>query len=445
MNPYLRTLLAILSLFALPSIGSSEEFSVDILSGQIRSVPISLSLAHSPDDPQNQNMRVQIEGLIGRNLAWSGIFVLDDERAFPENRQNIVIQPNFDRWQTIKTQILVTGNVSVLPPDNQGTAYVDVSVRLWNVVTRELLLNKGYRTQIGNWRRLSHIISDDIFERVTGERGYFDSRIVYVAETGPPNKRTRRLAIMDQDGEHLSYLTENHYQALSPRFSPDRQRIAYTRIEHNSVHAYILELASGLHSKIPTPSNMSFAQRFGHNDNYLFLTLTENDNSDIYRFDINTKKLSRLTFNPAIDVSASASPEGNLIAFTSDRSGNPQIYTMQKDGSQQKRISFGNGFYSTPVWSPRGDLIAFTKQTQGQFYIGVMTPEGANERLLTSAFLVESPAWAPNGQRLIFYQQRNPQNDQLELYSIDILGLHGRIIPTPTLATDPSWSPHLPR
>lgn len=423
----------------------SEEITVDILSGQIRAIPISISLGNKPDGPHNQSIRQKIEEIITRNLAWSGIFSIDDPLAFPEERNDIVIQPDFERWKALNTQVLATGNVSVTAPDSGGISRIKVVVRLWNVVTQELLLNKTYSTDINNYRRLSHIVSDDIFERISGERGYFDSRIVFVHEQGPRDKRKRRLAIMDQDGENISFLTSGDYESLAPRFSPNRQKIAYMRLENDSINSYIIDISSGQQEKIESPAVMSFAQRFGHNDSYILLSLAQDSNTDIYRFDIASKSRYRLTSHSGIDVSPSASPDGTRIVFNSDRSGVPQLYTMKYDGSDKKRISFGGGRYSTPVWSPRGDLIAFTKQERGVFYIGVMNTDGSQERLLSQAYLAESPAWAPNGQRIIFYRQMQQHIDNLQLYSIDILGLHGRAIITPGNASDPSWSPHLPR
>ena len=430
---------------AIPQQASTQEITVDIVGGQIRSIPIAVTLSAGDASPQSMAQRQFIEDLIARDLEWSGVFALGDPRAFPRRGNEGMLQPEFDAWQAIQMQALVTGAVTIEAPDENGIAHVDLTLRLWNVLTEELLLNKGYRTRLNNWRRLTHIAADDIFERMTGERGYFDTRIVFVAEEGPRNNRIRKLAIMDQDGKNLRYLTDGSYQVFSPRFSPDEQKITYMRIENDEVRSYILELASGKNQAITNIANMSFAQRFGHLDSYLLLTLSNEDNSDIYRYDMRSQQLSRLTFDDAIDVSPSTSPDGSLIAFTSDRGGSPQIYTMQANGNNIRRISFGNGYYSTPVWSPRGDLIAFTKQTEGLFFIGVMSPDGANERLLTSAYLAESPAWAPNGQRLIFHRQNSPNQDHYELYSIDILGLHGRTLDTPTNATDPAWSPHLPR
>ena len=347
--------------------------------------------------------------------------------------------PQFENWQTINAEILLYGTV-----ERQEDGSVKLSFRAWDVLSRELMLAKSLTLSEKDWRRLGHISADMLFEKVTGEKGYFDTRLVYIAESGNYQKRMKRLAMMDYDGANHYYLTDGKTMVLTPRFSPDGKKIAYLSYFKGKPRVYLLDLVSGTEEMIGNFPSMSYAPQFSPDGKKMLLTLTDKGNSEIYLYDIEKKKKTRLTNHQAIDTSATFSPDMKQIVFNSDRSGKPQLYVMDADGQNVKRISFGQkGNYMTPVWSPRGDYIAFTKIESGQFYIGVMKPDGSGERLIAQDFLVEGPSWAPNG-RMLVYTRQSPYDSsvggKIHLHVIDISGRNNRPLKTPQEASDGVWS-----
>ncbi|TAJ98449.1 MAG: Tol-Pal system protein TolB, partial [Candidatus Manganitrophaceae bacterium] len=316
------------------------------------------------------------------------------------------------------------------------------------VVAEQQMQGLTYQTTPENWRRVAHKIADAVYERITGERGYFDTRIVYIAESGPGIHRIKRLAIMDQDGENHRFLTDGETLVLTPRFSQTAQKIAFLSYYRNLPRVYIFNIETGLQERLGEFPGMTFAPRFSPDDSKIIMSYAKDGNSDIYILDLATRRSTRLTSNPAIDTSPSFSPDGKQVVFLSDRGGSPQLYTTDIDGQNVHRISFGKGRYGTPVWSPRGDLIAFTKIHQNRFFIGVMKPDGSGERLLTESFRDEGPTWAPNGRVLMFFRQipggRDGLNDRVRLYSVDLTGQNEREVVTPLDGSDPAWSPLIP-
>jgi TolB protein len=302
-----------------------------------------------------------------------------------------------------------------------------------------------YLTNPENWRRIAHLISDAIYKRLSGEDGYFDTRIVYISETGAADRRIKRLALMDQDGFGHRFLTDGKDLVLTPRFSPTRQEITYLSYFGNRPRVYIYNIDTGQQEILGDFPGMTFAPRFSPDGNRVIMSRAVDGNSDIYTMDVRTRHVKQLTRNPAIDTSPSFAPDGTRVTFNSDRGGTQQIYVMEADGRGQKRISFGGGRYATPVWSPRGDLIAFTKFQGGRFHIGVMRPDGTGERLLTESFLDEAPTWAPNGRVIMFFRQEPRQDDgsggEVSLWSVDLTGFNVRRVVTPLDGSDPAWSP----
>jgi TolB protein len=293
-----------------------------------------------------------------------------------------------------------------------------------------------------NWRRTAHIISDLIYARLTGDKGYFDSRIVFVDESGPKERRVKRLAIMDQDGAQLRYLTRGDDLVLTPRFSPTTQQITYMSYGQGEPRVFLLNIENNQREIVGNFPGMSFAPRFAPEGQRVIMSLQQGANANLYVMDLRSKATTRLTDTAAIDTAPSYSPDGARICFESDRGGRPQIYVMGAGGGPAQRISFGEGSYSTPVWSPRGDYIAFTKQNEGKFAIGIMQPDGKGERILTEGFHNEGPTWSPNGRVIMFF--RDPGgNAGPRLFTVDITGRNEQRTPTPSFASDPAWSPLL--
>jgi len=384
----------------------------------------------------------KIHSVIEADLERSGLFRIIDSASYIEDLTSINERPNFIDWRAIKAHALVQ---SALSETDNGQ--LKIEFRLWDVFTDKQLFGQSYTTSKDNWRRIAHIISDDIYERLTGDKGYFDTRIVYVSESGPATKRVKRLAIMDQDGANHKFLTSGAAMALTPRFSPNMQKVTYISFVGDTPKVYILDIESGKQELLGNFPGMTFAPVFSPDSSKVLFSFAAKGNTEIYEMDLNKKSSRQLTRHPAIDTSPSYSPDGQKIVFNSDRGGNQQLYVMDADGSNVERISFGKGRYATPVWSPRGDYIAFTKMSGGEFYIGVMHPDGTGERVIASGYLVEGPTWSPNGRVIMFFKQDRSSGSRsapVKLYTIDLTGYNERLVVTPAEASDPAWSPLLP-
>jgi TolB protein len=426
-----KVLAAALAVAAAPS---AAELRIRITDPNFEPVPIAVSeFAAAREEDRVQGQRI-VE-VIANNLRNSGVFKPLDPRSFIQKPDDLVRSPRMADWKQVGADVVLGGRI--------GSAGGGVKVELWawEVSTGATLVARAFETSAANWRRLAHKISDRVFEKVTGESGYFDTRVVYVAETGPVTRRVKRLAIMDQDGANNRYLSEGSTLVLTPRFSPTAQEITYLSYTNNAPRVYILSIDSGRREVVGDFPGMTFAPRFSNDGNKIALSLETDGNSEIYSMDLRTRQVTRLTNNPAIDTSPSYSPDGRKIAFNSDRGGAQKIYVMNADGGDVVRISNKPGRYATPVWSPRDDYIAFTKIEGGAFSIGVMRPDGEGERILAQGFLAEGPTWAPNGRYLMYFKQ--DRGAPLGLYSIDITGRTERRIETPTEASDPAWSPLL--
>ena len=409
-------------------------------------LPIAVSpLATDNDSKQKFKNEVKIDDLgaeiskvVENNLMTSGLFNPLPRDSFLQEPDIAHFKPRFEDWKLIKAQALITGKVE----------YIDeklrVEFRMWDVLAAKEIMALAFTTVPSNWRRVGHIITDKVYERLTGEKGYFDTRIIYVAEEGPKTQRIKKLAIMDQDGFNTKYLTLGNELVLTPRFNPTNQMVTYLSYFRNLPRVYLLDIETGIQEVVGDFPGMTFAPRFSPDGKKIIMSFATGGNSDIYTMDLENRVVERITNHPSIDTSPSYSPDGKYICFNSDRSGYQQIYIMNSDGSNVRRISFGRGLYGTPVWSPRGDLIAFTKLHSGKFYIGVMRTDGEGERLLTENFYQEAPSWSPNGRVLVFYRETKTDDKgegfSAKLWSIDLTGYNERQVPTKTDASDPSWS-----
>ncbi len=415
---------------------------IDITRGNIDPVPVAITDLYS-QVPETARVGADISGVVISNLARSGLFKPLDKKAFLQRSEALQVQPRFGDWRVINAQALMTGSVEM-----QTDGQLKVEFRLWDVFAGEQMTGLVYKTTPRNWRRIAHIISDAIYKRMTGEAGYFDTRVVYIAESGPADRRVKRLAIMDQDGAGHRFLTDGSYLVLTPRFSPSRQEVTYLSYFNDRPRVYLYNIDTGRQEVLGDFPGMTYAPRFSPDGDKVILSMAKDGNSEIYEMDLRTRITKRLTRHPAIDTSPCYSPDTRQVVFNSDRGGSQQLYVMNADGGNVHRISFGKGRYATPVWSPRGDLVAFTKYRKGRFFIGVMRPDGSGERLLTESFLDEGPTWSPNGRVLMFFRQEptkaNGSGGRVRLRSIDLTGYNEREILTPIDASDPAWSPLAP-
>ncbi|MDP3747793.1 MAG: Tol-Pal system beta propeller repeat protein TolB [Phenylobacterium sp.] len=423
--------LAVLAVLATTLAGAAParaQIEVDVNRGDVQPLPVAI--------PAFGGARgAEIAQVITANLERSGLFRPIDQAAFIEKSLDVNVQPRFPDWKAINTQALVNGQVTV-----EG-GRLTVNFRLWDVYAEQQLLGLQFTSTPENWRRVAHKISDAVYERLTGEKGYFDTRIVFVSESGGRLNRIKRLGIMDQDGANPSYLTDGSYIVMTPRFSSTSQEITYMALRPEGSSIYLFNLETARRETLGNFPGMVYAPRFSPDGGRVAFSVERNGNSDIYVMNLRNRAAAKLTSDPSIETSPSFSPDGTRIVYNSDRGGSPQLYVMGADGSGARRISFGSGRYTTPVWSPVGDFIAFTKQVGGQFHIGVMKPDGSDERLLTTSYLDEGPTWAPNGRVLMF--SRETPGGAPRLWTVDVTGRILRPAPYPGSASDPAWSPLL--
>jgi len=429
-------LIVALNLCAPAAVAQSGPLRIEITEGVIEPLPFAVS-GFLPSSGSAAGYAEQIGQVVANDLAGTGLFRQIPPTAFISQITDFSAPVKFADWKAINAQALITGTVAV------SGGKLTVSFRLYDVFSGAELGNGLQLTGAAEgWRRMAHKVADAVYSRITGEGGYFDTRVVFVSESGPKNNRRKRLAIMDYDGANVLYLTDSASLVLAPRFSPDGDRVIYTSYETGLPRIYLLDIDRLRRRALPAQDGtMSFAPRFAPDGKSVVYSLSQGGNTDLYVMNLGAGKSRRLTSAPSIETAPSYSPDGSQIVFESDRSGTQQLYVMSASGGEAKRISFGKGRYGTPVWSPRGDLIAFTKQNKGRFHIGVMRTDGSEERLLTASFLDEGPAWAPNGRVIMFARETQGANGRYSLYSVDITGRNLRLVRTPDGASDPYWSP----
>jgi len=432
--------LAMLSLFAAPqAMAQSGPLRIEITEGVIEPLPFAVPDFIAENAGADRYAR-DIARVIASDLAGTGLFREIPAQAHISRVTSFDAPVAYADWKAINAQALITGAVSA-----SGDRIV-VKFRLYDVFSGQQL---GEGLQFAgtpqSWRRMAHKVADAAYSRITGEGGYFDSRVVYVSEAGPKNARLKRLAVMDYDGANIQYLTGSEAIVLAPRFSPTGDRILYTSYASGFPQITLMDVGS-LQTRAlgEQPGTMTFAPRFAPDGRTVVFSLERGGNSDVYTVDISSGALKQLTNAPSIETAPSFSPDGRQIVFESDRSGTQQLYIMSAGGGEARRISGGQGRYGTPVWSPRGDLIAFTKQHAGRFHIGVMRTDGSEERLLTASFLDEGPTWSPNGRVIMFTRETSGEGGSASLFSVDISGRNLRQITTEGAASDPAWSPLLP-
>jgi TolB protein len=440
-NNHLKTLLLYFTLSITSATSASAIVYIDINKGNIQPQPIAIN-NFLGTQAEAMDLGTDISRVLSHDLERSGLFRPIDHAAFIEHLKGSHVVPKFSSWRQINANHVVSGGVSI-----KANHEIEVEFRLWDIYSEQQIAAYSHTIAEKEWRRVAHRIADQIYKRLTGEEGYFDTQITYIAESGPTLKRIRKLAVMDQDGENHRFLTDGRNLVLTPRFSPSSKQISYLSYANRKPRVYIMEKDTGRERALGDFPGMSFAPRFSNGGNVALISVAERGATNIYRLALSNLHKTKLTNNSAINTSPSYSPDDKKIVFNSDRGGSGQLYMMNADGSDQRRISFGKGTYSAPSWSPRGDLIAFTKSSRGTFYIGVMRPDGSGERVITQGYLVEGPCWSPNG-RVILFTKAGPSSKtraaRSKLHSIDLTGHNERELVTPMDASDPAWSQLLP-
>jgi TolB protein len=400
--------------------------------GTIAPIPIAIPQFLGED----ARFVAEVTGVITGDLERSGLFRPLDPASFIDQVRDVNAAPRFQDWRPIGAQAVVVGRAGRAP---DGRYFAEF--RLYDVLSQRELVAKRFAADAVDWRRLSHRVADQVYERLTGERGYFDTLIAFVDETGPKDRRRKRLAIMDQDGANVRLLSQGNELVLTPRFSPTAQEVAFLQYVGEQPRVMLMNLDSRQSEMVGNFPGMTFAPRFSPDGQRIVMSIGEGGASGIVEMDLRSRQMRRLTQMIAIDTGPCYSPDGRRIVFESDRDGSQQLHVMGSDGSGARRISYGDGRYATPVWSPRGDLIAFTKQTGGSFLIGVIRPDGSGERILTEGYHNEGPTWAPNGRVIIFFRETQGASGGPGLFSIDLTGYNERRVQTPSFGSDPAWGP----
>lgn len=408
---------------------------LEVSASRFEPMPIAIPYFHG----NNQQIADKIREIIANNLQNSGLFRVVPPQSYI-SQPAINEMPQFENWRPLGVAAIVVGDVSVTGGN------IVVSFRLWDTGTGQQVIGQQFAGNNSIVRRLGHKVSDAVYTQLTGEGPYFDSQIVYVDEAGPKKSRMKRLAVMDQDGANVRYLTSNNEYILTPRYSAKAQRVVFTTLDKKGSALHLMDPSTGRRERlIYYPNRMVFSPALSPDGQNVAMSIENNGTTNIYMYNIATKHMYKITSGFAIDTSPSFSPDGTQIVYNSDMGGTQQLYVTSVSGGSPRRISYGSGRYATPTWSPKGDKIAFTKMQGGKFSIGVMTPDGGNEKVLASSFLDEGPSWAPNGRSVVFFRQIAGISGQTNLYQVDISGyIRERKINTPRDGSDPSWSPLLP-
>ena len=437
-----KKVLALFMLAVFFSVPARAELKVDIIAGATEPISIAVQKFETVGDVSSKDSAM-IRDVVEADLKSTGLFRIVSRDALPEFVE-MGSMPDFNLWSAIKAQVLVQAKLTA----KSGGQY-DLEFYVWDVNGKEQIEAQSLIASKKSARRLAHIMADAIYERLTGEIGYFDTQIVFIAETGPISNRVKRMAIMDQDGYGMRYLSDKDTFVMSPHFSPNMQTIVFLSYYNDDPMVWTLDLETGEQRRLGQFGGMNFAPRFSPDGTKVALSLVKNGITHIYEYDIESKALKQLTFGNSLNTSPSYSPDGKKMAFNSDRSGNQQIYVLDLETGKVNRITYGAGRYATPAWSPDGQFIAFTKMADDTFYIGIMDPRGRNEKILAGGWYMEAPSWAPGSRRLVYYETEKAL-DGIErishIRSVDITGQNIYDIPLPddVNGVEPTWSPKLP-
>jgi TolB protein len=383
-------------------------------------------------------LALELSRVVYNDLQFNGLFRPTGPDSLPRPSYPDITSPQFGTWRGRGAEMLVQGFVRA-----QDDGRLMVGCYLYDVALNDELARGGWVVQPGDWRRAAHKCADLVYSRLSGESPFFDSKIAYIAETGPKDNRVKRLAIMDSDGANHRFITNGQSTALTPRYSPDYSKIAYLSYVGERMRIYVYDVGSGRQTLVTENSNATMAPRWSPDGRTILFSMATGGNTDIYTVPATGGTPRRLTDTPGIDVGGSFSPDGRRIVFESDRSGTQQCYVMDADGSNQRRVSFFGGRCATPEWSPRGDLIAFTHIT-GNFRIATMTPSGGSVRHLTNSWQDEAPTWSPNGRIVQFFRTAQGSSGESSIWQVDLTGRNERRLRTPVGASDPAWGPVLP-
>ncbi|MDR1206795.1 MAG: Tol-Pal system beta propeller repeat protein TolB [Rickettsiales bacterium] len=421
---------------------ASAELKVDIIAGNTEPIPIAIQKFEVPAKiaKDAEVMRSVVEN----DLKSSGLFRIISHDAHPEFVR-FDTMPKFQDWAMVRTQVLIQTKI-----DLAADGKYKLSFYVWDIAGKEQIEAQTLVSSKKSMRRLAHIMADAIYERLTGESGYFDTQIVFIAESGPLNARTKRMAIMDSDGFGFRYISDANTMVMSPHFSPNMQTVLFLSYRNDDPMIWSLDMNTGEQRRLGKFSGMTFSPRFSPDGTKVALSMAKDGATNIYEYDLTEKKLRQLTFDDGINTSPAYSPDGTMMAFNSNQSGTQQLHIIDLGTLNTERLSYGNGRYATPAFSQDGNFIAFTKIADDTFYIGIMNQKGRHEKILASGWFMEAPSWAPGSRRVVYYDTEKVKDDDAarvsRIRTVDISGMNDYEIKLPdgVNGTEPTWSPKLP-
>jgi len=401
----------------------------DITSGNVQ--PISIAL---PDfaaaQPADAEMARNMSQVIAGDLKRSGLFAPIDPAAFIEKTPNFDA-PRLPDWKAINAQALTTGRLT-----RQADGRVQAAFRLWDVFAGTALDGKQYVTSTDNWRRIAHIIADAIYERLTGERGVFATRIAYVTKSG----NRFALNVTDADGQGGQVALASTDPIISPAWSPSGKELAYVSFESQKATVWLQDVASGQRRMIANFRGSNSAPAFAPDGRSLALTLSRDGIAQLYLMPREGGTPRRLATSNAIDTEPVFTPDGRTLYFVSDRGGGPQIYRMPAAGGAAERVTFSGAYNISPAISPDGKWLAFITRQGNAYRLMVQDlSAGGGASAITDTQDDESPSFAPNG-RLIVYASRSQGRDLLMTTTLDGR-IKTRLLTTGADMREPAWGP----
>lgn len=381
----------------------------------------------------------EIRDTVCKNLSDSGIFSIVAENNFIEQNKGSEFIPFFEAWKKINATILVNGSLT----KNRKNNYTIV-ISIWDNILAKKILHRKITFSEKSIQKTSHIISDHIYQEIIGEKGYFDSKILYVAEKVIENKIFTRIAMMNQDGKEHKYLTNGKFISISPKISPDKENIAYVDFRAGISKIFLRNLYSGQENLLTNMKGSIFSPRFSRNGKKILFSLAKKGATNIFKFDINTKKISVLTRNIYINTSPQFSPDDKKIIFTSNRLGTAKIYTMNEEGKNVVKITEKPGSHLEPKWSPDGKYISYINlRRKLGYYINIINTKTGEETTVVKSDVIHGYCWCPNSKYILFSEAiGNKEEEKKTIYKlqkINIFNKHKTTINTPYSASDPIW------
>ena len=402
---------------------------IDIRKGVVSRIPVAF-LGFQPIESE-----IDIGSVVENDLKLSGSFSILPNYSMGQREEDALCTPNLLLWQSYPGAMIVQGNITT------NGNIISVELKMYDAALNKLLKTGTIYANTGKWRSLAHKISNAIYYELTGEKGIFDTQIVFVAQSGTPLKPISRIAIIDQDGANFRFLTPPNEYCHTPKTSPVSPDIAYAFFNKRRSMLRVHNLDTGQKSILPI-KGIGISTDFSPNGRTILFGDSCNGSTTLHAYDRSTGQTKQM--NQAyggISVSPSCAPDGQSFVVSSDqdlvrsptqgkrRIGAPKLYVIQYSTGAARLLSQNTGSYLCPAWSPDGQYIAFVKRSKGHYYIGIMNADGTGERMLASDHVIDYPSWAPNSRMVIFSAQQR-RFGPYSLFMVDLTGRSLRKLPT---------------